>query len=464
MSHPSDHSAPAVDPVVVPVSPAAARVELWLWIFMMSFALDYRADEARAGGAGAGLDQLIFLAAAGLSTLVILAHGWRYLLVRPGVWMLGLWGGFLVFMLGNAFLQGVEPGHSLRIILPLGLCFSGMLNAHIAGCMGIKPSRIVAPVFVAACANICWRIAQGFLFKGVTLETVRVEVQSSANNWLAAWIGCCVLLKRRFDWRLPIACGVLFTGIFITVTRSLLFPVFASAVATSLCYFIGVRWGLYQFRELARRLMPVAAAGGMVLLAIGGAVMLEPALVERWQERLFHHASDRNVVSDISYTTRRAEADGIMEILNKDPIHFIHGKGIGATYYWHPSYMPEIHLVFPPEMEVGYEVWFAGHSLWTYALFSGGIIGIGVYLLLLGGTVAASFRAAKANAVLPGPDQWLASLPFVAVCCLLSESITSNPFDERVAAMIFGIMAGLPQAFFVRASWVHSARQQAPLR
>ncbi|BCU75544.1 hypothetical protein [Luteolibacter sp. LG18] len=450
------------DPVRVPAAASAGRVELWLWVFMLSFALDYRADEARAEGAGAGLDQLVFLGLSGLSTLAILWHGWRHLLTRPGAWTLLMWGAFLCFMLGNAFLQGVAPGHSLRIILPLVLCLCGMMNSHIAGCLGITPSRIVAPVFVAACTNICWRIAQGFLFKGVTLDTVRVEVQSSANNWLAAWIGCCVLLRRGFDWRLLVGCGVLFTGIFITVTRSLLFPVIASALAVSLCYLIGIAWGLFRAREIPRRLMPVAVAGGLVVLGVAAMFVVEPTLVERWNERLFHHASDRNVKSDISYLTRRAEADAILHILNKDPVHYLHGKGIGATYYWDPAYMPEIHLVYPVEMELGHEVWFAGHSLWTYALFSGGVIGVGAYLLLLGSTMFASLRAARANASDPGPDQWLAFLPFVAVLCLVSESVTSNPFDERLAAIIFGVMAGLPQAFMVRASWIHAAQTPPP--
>ena len=58
-----------------------------------------------------------------------------------------------------------------------------------------------------------------------------------------------------------------------------------------------------------------------------------------------------------------------------------------------------------------------------------------------------------------GPDQWLAFLPFVAACCLLSETLTSNPFDERLASMIFGVMAGLSQAFLVRASWIHAGER-----
>lgn len=450
------------DPVAVPVAPEAVWVERLLWLFLAAFALDYRADMARQGSGGAGLDQLLFLGAAGFSTAGIAWLGRRHLLVRPGAWFLILWSGFLVFLLGNALLQGVAPGRSLRIILPFGLCLAGMMNAHVAGCLGLRPSRIVAPVFAAACVNVVWRIVHGFLFKEISVETVRVEVQSPANNWIAAWIGCTLLLRPRFHWTLPLACAVLFTGIFITVTRSLLFPVMASALASFVCFALSCRWGVQSAAELPRRMLPVGLAVSLVLGCIGIAAVSQPALLERWNERLFHHAADRNTTADISYLTRRAEADAIWKILDENPIRFIHGKGIGASYYWDPAYMPEIHLVFPPDLEVGHDVWFAGHSTWTYALFSGGAIGLLAHIALIVGVMAASLHAARSNATHPGPDQWLAFLPFVAACCLLSETLTSNPFDERLAGIIFGMMAGLPQSFLVRASWIHAGlRRQA---
>src|SRR5690606_25899459 len=102
------------------------------------FAFDYRASQARETAGGAGFDQMIFLALAVFSTAGIFLLGWRHLLVRPGAWLILGWGSFLAFMAANALLQGVAPGRSLRIILPLVLCLAGMMNAHIAGCVGVK--------------------------------------------------------------------------------------------------------------------------------------------------------------------------------------------------------------------------------------------------------------------------------------------------------------------------------------
>lgn len=451
------------DHIAIPQAREAVWVERLLWLFLMSFALDYRSETARESSGGAGIDQLIFLASCIGSTLGIVGLGWRFLTIRPGAWLIAFWGLFMTFMMVNSIAQGVQIGRSLRVIMPLVFCFFGIINAHIAGCSGIRPSRIVKPVFWAACINILWRIVQGFLFKGVALETVRFEVQSPANGWIAAWIACAILLRGRFHWNLLVACGVLFIGIFITITRSLIFPVMAGGLAATVCFMLGVQWRIYRWSSLGKRLLPVGAALSLVVVAVGLVMVFQPMMIERWNERLFHNASDRNLgKDDISYLTRRAEADAMWKILSDDPVHFINGRGIGTSYYWDTAYMPEIWMVIPKEEASVDEIWFAGHSIWTYAVLSGGVIALVCYLVLIGNTMVSSLLTARGNASDPGPDQWLAFLPFVATLCLLSESLTANPFQERLIGIFFGVMAGLPQAFMVRSSWIHTSTPVLP--
>lgn len=439
--------------VAVPLAPGAAWVERLLWLFIFSFAFDYRAPDPSSG---AGIDQLLFLAVCTASSMGILALGWKTLMVRPGAWMIAFWGFFFAYMLANAVLQGVAIGRAVRILLPLVFCLFGLVNAHVAGCMGIRPSRIVRPILIIACINVLWRIFHGFAFGGADIEKVRFEVQSPANGWIAAWIACAILLRGRFHWGLLVACGVLFLGIMITVTRSLIFPVAAGSAAAAVCFVLGVKWGNHHWLGLGKRLLPVGAALLLVLTVLGAIAVIQPVVIERWNERLFYNAGDRNLGADISYLTRKAEADAIWKILSDDPVHFINGRGAGSTYYWDPAYLPEISLVIPLEDAGVDEIWSAGHSIWTYGLLSGGVIAVTSYLILLGGTASLSILAARANASDPGPDQWLAFLPFVATCCLVSESMTSNPFQERLVGIIFGLMAGLPQAFMVRSSWIHT--------
>lgn len=440
------------DPVGVPRSRGAGWIERWLWVFIFSFALDYRSSSSEGGG----LDQLFFLALCFASFLAIAWIGRRFLLAGPGAWLIAFWSLFLGYMLANSFLHGVMPGRSLRVILPLVFCLFGMVASHIAGCAGIRPAAIVRPLLIAACVNILWRIINGFLFQSATIETVRFEVQSPANSWLAAWIGCSILLRSRFHWGSIVACGVLFIGIFITVTRSLFFPVITSGLITGFCFMLAVGWKQYAWTVAGRRLLPVGVIVGFLLMALGIAAMVEPLMIERWNERLFHNASAQNLSADISYLTRRAEADAIVEILDKNPIRYVNGMGVGCSYYWHPKYLTEIWMVLPKKDTEVNDIWFAGHSVWTYGLLSGGVIALFAYVVLFAWTVALGFISARANASDPGPDQWLAFLPIVATFCLLSETFTANPFQERLTGILFGIMAGLPQAFMVRASWIHT--------
>ena len=447
------------DPISVPKVREAVWVERLVWLFMLSFALDYRSPVSREGGAGAGLDQLVFLGSCVGATLGIVKLGWRYLTVRPGVWLIGLWALFITFMLMNSTLQGVAPSRSIRVILPLVFCLFAMINCHIAGCAGISPARIVKPVLAAACINVVWRIFHGLMFTGATLETVRLEVQSPAINWLAAWIGCALLLRGRFHYSLLVASAILFAGIFVTVTRSLFFPVIASALATSFCFMLGVFWRQWPWSGIFPRLIPVAAAGGMAVFGLAAVWVVKPVLIDRWDERLFHNAYSQNLGSDISYLTRKAEADAILKILGDEPVHFIHGRGIGSSYYWDRAYLPEIYMVMPKDDGEFDDIWFAGHSVWTYGLLSGGAIALVCYMVLLANTAVSSLMTARANASNPGPDQWLAFLPFVATCCLISETFTANPFQERLVGILFGMMATLPQAFVVRSSWIHTSPQ-----
>jgi hypothetical protein len=451
------------DPISVPKVREAVWVERLVWLFMLSFALDYRSPVSREGGAGAGLDQLVFLGSCVGATLGIVKLGWRYLTVRPGVWLIGLWALFITFMLMNSTLQGVAPSRSIRVILPLVFCLFAMINCHIAGCAGISPARIVKPVLAAACINVVWRIFHGLMFTGATLETVRLEVQSPAINWLAAWIGCALLLRGRFHYSLLVASAILFAGIFVTVTRSLFFPVIASALATSFCFMLGVFWRQWPWSGIFPRLIPVAAAGGMAVFGLAAVWVVKPVLIDRWDERLFHNAYAQNLGSDISYLTRKAEADAILKILGDEPVHFIHGRGIGSSYYWDRAYLPEIYMVMPKDDGEFDDIWFAGHSVWTYGLLSGGAIALVCYLVLLANTAVSSLMTARANASNPGPDQWLAFLPFVATCCLISETFTANPFQERLVGILFGMMATLPQAFVVRSSWIHTSPQPPPV-
>lgn len=448
--------ADAPDSISPPPTWQAPWLRALFWLFMLSFAFDYKAE---VPSATSSLVQFGFLGIAASATALMLLIGSPFLLTRPGSWLLAIWGVFLAYMVGNALIQGVPPGRFMRTGLPFFLSFAAMLNAHVAVSSGVRLAHLAAPIFVTAMINIVWRIIYGLMFTSSTLETARAEILSPALSWSAAFIGCSILLRSRFHWTLLLAAAALFTAMLLSITRSLLFPMAASAFACSLFFMFGLQWGAFRIQDLFKRIWPIFIAGGAALFLVAGLFLAFPHTLDRWQERLFSPTSDRNMASDPSLLTRQAEAKAIFDILDKEPLHYVNGMGVGASFYWDDDYFPELYQVYEPDFleEISSDIWYAGHSIWTYSLFSGGFIALAAFIGLFIGTIAYSLSSAVANASSPGPDYWLLFLPAVTSLCILSESATSNPFDERLLGMIFGATFSFSQAGFVRAHYLRNA-------
>lgn len=164
---------------------------------------------------------------------------------------------------------------------------------------------------------------------------------------------------------------------------------------------------------------------------------------------------------------RKADAKSMWDILSEQPHSFLYGRGLGAAYYWDEDYFPELFLVYPADRhQFPDEIFSAGHSIWTYTLFSAGFIGIAITLLSFFIPMGLSLHAAWLNSrTVIGPRAWdsfLVFLPFVAMWATLSESVTRNPFDERFTGVLFAFMMALPQFFHNRAFYLRFRGTLAP--
>jgi hypothetical protein len=74
-------------------------------------------------------------------------------------------------------------------------------------------------------------------------------------------------------------------------------------------------------------------------------------------------------------------------------------------------------------------------------------------------TMALSLHSAYLNSrTVMGPRAWdsfLMFYPFLAMWAVLSESITRNPFDERLTGVLFGVAMAFPQFFYNRAYYLN---------
>ncbi len=453
-----------------PADPRLGWLRWCLVLFLFSFVFDYKAPDIKFDSAetGGSIFQFAFLglalAASGLALLI----GWRFLLIRPGVYLILFWWGYLAFMVAVAFLQGNEAGRILRLLVTPLLLGLGLTTTHIAACAGMRPTEAVRWFLAAAVLSVLWNLGFGILGYGLSLEEVRMQILSPAIRFLFAWVGCSLLLRRNFSWWTVTILAIPMVPTVLSVTRSLAFPMLASALGATACLVLGLMWRLYPSSHPIRKFGPIAIAG---VAGIGAVVILGlalPEVTERWSDRIFHNSGDGATTEDLSTLMRKAEAKSMLDILSREPMSFLYGKGLGASYYWDESFFPELFQVYPEDRhQFAEDIYTAGHSIWTYTLFSSGIIGILMTLAMFVAVMAYSLRAAWTNSqTVMGRWAWdahLLFLPFVAMLCTLSESITRNPFDERMTGVIFGFMAALPQFFFNRAHYLRHREQEAAL-
>lgn len=445
-----------------PPQPSLKFFRILFVAFLFSFVFDYKAPDIGFGAASTGgsIFQFAFLGLAVASGGLISILGVRHLLLRPGVYLVLLWWGFTGFSLVVSFLWGNEPGRILRLAIPLLLVGFGLNATLIVSATGMRPGEAVRWFLFAALVNVAWRFVFGATATGIPLAEIRMGILSPSMRFLFAWVGCAFLLRRKFTWWSLVIFGLPLAVAAISVTRSMILPIGVSFIMASGCLVLAMLWRMYDLRFPFKKIGPLAAMGVAMVFLVLGVAMVQPTLADRWYQRFFDNRGEGGATTeDLSSLMRKAEAKAMWDILEKEPHSFIYGKGLGASYYWDESYYPELFLVYPDNRhQFPDEIYSAGHSIWTYTLFSTGWIGIGVTLLAFFIPMGLSLHSARLNSrTVMGKRAWdtfLIFLPFVAMWATLSESITRNPFDERFTGVLFGFMMALPQFFYNRAFYL----------
>ena len=284
-------------------------VKILLWVFCLSFALDFKGvlkSGAETGGSGA---QMIYLAIALGSSTLIAWMGRRTLLTKPGVYMLMLWWGYLAFTAVVAVLNGVDLAKYMRNIVPPLLCGLGLLVAHVSACSGLRAREIVAPLAVCAGINIVWRLFFGYAVLEVTIDTARVEILSASLDWVFALVACSLLLAKRWNPRVLFLGALAIACLFLSVTRALMIPIAISGIVAGFCMLLGIRWKMFRISIIGQKAVPLAVAAAGCIMLLGLAFLIRPEMFDRWNDRLFHFG-DRTS-KDLSLLTREAEAVGV---------------------------------------------------------------------------------------------------------------------------------------------------------
>ena len=357
-------------------SPATAirRVVLLLvWIYCLSWSADFRGTSQ--GGSAFQFLTFSITAAAGLALAII---GWKVLFRRPLGWLVLLWMIFLASSIVVAAVQRVNPGNYFRTILPWVLVLTSMIMCQTAAGFGLSLKQVLRPMLLACAINVVWRAFYAMAISGIDPELIRVEMLSQSLPLLMALLTCGLFLQRSWPvW--PVLLGGLGIASYVfSVTRSAVFIVGAALAGALLALYVSRRRGKLPPGFGTLKLKHFAGSLAALVVLFGLFVTANPHVIDRWDERLFHAAGSESSSMDPSTLTRLAETKAFIKILDDDPLNYCVGMGIGQSYYWDESFTPELCAYTYGDVDAfraSYrEIWFPGHAIWTYAIFSGGTL------------------------------------------------------------------------------------------
>ncbi len=426
-------------------------LKIFVWIYCLSWSFDFRGEDD-----GGNALQYVFFGVTLGSAAMVMVLGWRKLFILPGGWLILWWGLYLASTLVVAKVNGVEMGWYLRNLIPPLLLMLSMCVTQVAAWEGFSYKTVLYPMLIAGVTNVLWRAVYIILIRGTSLETVRVEMLSQCLPMLLAFMFCALALRMK--WPLvPLAIGLIgITSYVVSITRSAIFILLAEGLAC-----VWAVWSARGLKALPRgfynQKVRHAMSGTLVVIGVVAiAAIAAPFVFERWAERLFNPVGGDRSSADPSALTRLAETKAFVTILNAEPATWIYGRGLGYTYYWDDAFIPELAQYTYGNEDVfraSYSsVKFPGHSVWTYATFSGGVMGLIFYLGLFLISTWWAFKATRQLRRVPDFPLDIAYLPFVGLVGFLSLSLTFNPFIERASAITIGMLMTFP-AFLARRAW-----------
>ena len=443
----------------LPTSAASRRFVLLLtWIYCLSWAADFRGEQG-----GSVFQMLTFAITAGTGVVMTIV-GWSVLFRRPMGWLILLWSVFLASTAVVAQVQHVVVGNYLRTIIPWLLVLTSMIVCQVASGFGISLRQMLLPMLVACALNVGWRAFYALAISGVAPEIVRVEMLSQCLPLLMALLMCGLFLQRTWPlW--PVLLGGLGIASYVfSITRSAVFIIGAALVGAVIALIVSCRSGKIDSGFIKAKLrhiitVPIALLAAMLLFGTAA-----PFVIERWEERLFHSVGSEYTSMDPSTLTRLAETGAFIKILDGDPLNYAFGMGIGQKYYWDEAYAVELAYtygnvdIFRSDFR---EIWFPGHAIWTYAIFSGGFFSLLMHTAFFAGAIGIAWKAGKRAVATGAVPLHLAWLPFVGMLAFVSASLTFNPFIERAAGLVLGFIAALPQFILRDALKLAAVKRQA---
>ncbi|MFM0070141.1 hypothetical protein PQQ86_03070 [Paraburkholderia sediminicola] len=425
---------------------------LWIWLFLLPLALDYKAPDANVGH----FVQFVFVIpviAAGIALVLIAPRFHNGSRLRSAVTF-----SVLLCVLGSIvaqFVQDNDTGNYLRVLLPFLLFLLGYLVAC-RPWSEYRISQFEKAVFVANVICLVFTFVYGLATAG-DLEDARFRIISVTLLGLQGVLLHEFVVAKRFSFFTIAVFALSVIVELLSVTRSLL-------VGTVLLFLIAMALSAPSIQLVWRTAARSVITGAVLAGVVGIVAVTFPTVTEHWTQRIF--ASEETVTGkDPTTITRLAEMRDQYDQVTASPETLLFGEGYGHYYRYSPVYLPDLAGQISEKDFYAINEWPAGHNFWVYQLFAGGLLfGIAMPLATLAALVICFFSYRYWRSVVPdAPMLPVLGRAIMLFAALPATSIGGNPLGPRFSGLIFGLALGLMIATHARLQRALPARvRRAP--
>lgn len=406
--------------------------------YPFSFALDFK------GPGGGSLEQIVMAVSSVAVFLAILITG--SLRATRGIKLI-ICSSFFFSVLGclTAVYYSVPADQMVRLVFPYWLFTTGVWAGTVAANSLELAWGLFRAMVSAGVISLFFRYYYATEVSGLEMDEMRYQVLSPAICSLIAYVCATFCFMRKLNLTAMFIGGVTIVVISLSVTRSFLITFCFTVVGVSLLI-MRLNWDNpgHKIYLRWRKIGLIFVCCGSVI-GLAAAYEIRPAVFDAWASRLYSDRVNTSSGDDVNLISRVAEAKGIWEEVSETPLKMFFGKGFGNTYHWSDSYMADVRSVSEEIVTTFFvPTWNAAHSPFTYALLFGGIPAMIWQVWIFAAPLWHGWQRLRwLRTIADSRFLQIFTFNLLSLFLFLSQSLTSNPFGERLSAQYLGLSIGL---------------------
>jgi len=407
---------------------------------MIPFALDFKGAEN-----GGSVIQFVYLSIVLSSSLLLIFSLKNYQPVakipNQVKWLFYVWCLYLLSTLLTTLINGVPLGNYVRVVMPFFLCGISMLIPILLFSRGVDLSFLFPLTLFCVLLSVIWTPVYALLILGIPLSVMRYQILSPVLPVLFGYGLCLFVLKPGVSAKLFWVLGLSFILVALSMTRSG-FVIYIFTVVV-LYIFLPSNYRRVFKKKAVVFIGPLLA---LLLFLFPVVEFLRPGFINIWIERFVGGVNTLGF--DVTTITRLSEYSGQMNQLFSGFKTTFFGVGLGSEYHWDSKYFYMLSQVILVDALEDHAPWVAGHSLWVYSLYSGGLLfGFLVPYCIIKSLL--SFNKLVKDTILSYDRQSSVHIMFfcMLVVSIVGASFFANPLGVRLVGVVFGLGLVLPHLF-----------------